>query len=309
MQKCFVICILLWANHSFAQLTYDQLYVDYDSAITYKNLRIIPIRNRGISNNASPALNNTISFSQAMQQGLITVQERGTAAIENVHWLSLYNNSNKNILVSSGEVLAGGRQDRIVTKDTLVMAKSGRIDLPVMCVEENRWSDKDKKFVYQRMANTHLRKALDESRNQVLVWKEINNQLERDKIKNKTLSYLSRDKDKAFTALQTEYWQYFQNKFRQADSNIVGIVCMSGDKLLGSDIFDGSNLFYGKLEPLMQGYIEEATIFGGPPIVSDKQVHSYLDQFLQDEASQEAFVKQHGRLFKAAGRVIHITTY
>ncbi len=299
--------MLLMANHAIAQLTYEQLYVDYDSAIAYKNLRLIPIRNRG--NNMPPALANTISFSQAMQQGLITVQERGTAAVENVHWLSMYNNSDKNILVSSGEVLAGGRQDRIVTKDTLVMAKSGRIDLPVMCVEENRWSEKDKKFVYERMANTHLRKTLDESKNQVLVWKEINNQLVKDKIKNKTLSYLSRGKDKVFTALQAEYWQYFENKFKQADSTIVGIVCMSGDKILGSDIFDGSNLFYGKLQPLMQGYIEEATIFGAAPTVPDKKVHAYLDQFLQDEVSQEEFVKKNGKIFKVKGRVIHITTY
>jgi len=309
MQKWCTICILLVANPSFAQLTYEQLFIDYDSAVTYKNLRVIPIRNKGNNGNNSPVLKNTVSFSQAMQQGIITVQERGTAAIENVHWLSVYNNSDKNILVSSGEVLAGGRQDRIVTKDTIIMAKSGRSDLPVMCVEENRWSEKDKKFIYQKMANMHLRKTLDESKNQVLIWKEINNQLERDKIKNKTLSYLSREKDKAFILQQSDYWQFFENKFRQTDSNIVGIVCMSGDSIIGSDIFCGSNLFYGKLQPLLQGYIEEASVFGAAPVVADKLVRSYLDQFLKDEVSQEAFVKKNGKLFKSGGKVIHITTY
>ena len=310
MLKWYTICILLFANHAFAQLTYEHLYVDYDSAVTYKNLRIIPIRYKGNNDNASSVLlKNTISFSQAMQQGLITVQERGTAAVENVHWLSLYNNSDKNIFVSSGEVLAGGRQDRIVTKDTIVIAKSGRTNLPVMCVEEGRWSAKDRKFVYQKMANTHLRKTLDESKNQVLLWKEINNQLEKDKVKNKTLSYLSRNKDKVFTAQQNDYWQFFENKFRQTDSNIVGIVCMSGDQVLGSDIFIGSNLFYGKLQPLLMGYIEEATIFGASPAVPDERVRKYLDQFLKDEVSQEEFVKKNGRIFKAGGKVIHITTY
>jgi len=310
MQKWYIICILFLANQANAQLTYEHLFVDYDSAVTYKNLRIIPIRNKGNSGDAAaPVLKNTVSFGQALQQGLITVQERGTAAIENVHWLSLYNNSDKNIYVSSGEVLAGGRQDRIVTKDTIVMAKSGRIDLPVMCVEEGRWSEKDKKFVYQKMANTHVRKTLDESRNQVLLWKEINNQLERDKVKNKTLSYLSREKDKVFTALQNDYWQFFERKFSQADSNIVGVVCMSGDKILGSDIFIGRNLFYGKLQPLLMGYIEEATVFGDTPSVKNNLVRKYLDQFLADEAGQEAFVKKNGKQFKSGGKVIHLTTY
>jgi hypothetical protein len=310
MQKWCTLCILLLANHAFAQLTYQQLYVDYDSAVAYKNLRIIPIRYKGYGGKTGPNLvKNAISFGQALQQGLITVEERGTAAIENVHWLSLYNKSDKNIYVSSGEVLAGGRQDRIVTKDTIVMAGAGRIDLPVMCVEEGRWSDKDRKFVYRKMANMHVRKTLDESRNQVLLWKEINAQLERDKVKNKTLSYLSREKDKVFMALQNDYWQFFERKLSQPDSNIVGIVCVSGDKIIGSDIFIGPNLFYGKLQPLLMGYIEEATVFGDTPVVTDAAVRKYLDQFLTDEASQEEFVKKNGRIFKAAGKVIHLTTY
>jgi hypothetical protein len=310
MQKWFTICILLLANHAFAQLTYDQLFVDYDSAVTYKNLRIIPIRYKGPNRNAgAPLLQNIVSLSQALKQGLVTVQERGTTAIENVHWLSLYNNSDKNVFVSSGEVLAGGRQDRVVSKDTIVIAKSGRIDLPVMCVEEGRWSEKDKKFVYKKMANTHLRKTIDETRSQVQIWKEINNQLDSGKIRNKTLSYLSRDKDKVFIKLQNEYWQFFQNRLAPPDSNVVGIVCMSGNKILGSDIFISSNLFYGKWQALMQGYIEEATVFGSLPTVSNDRVRKYLDQFLQDEQTQEEFVKKNGKLFKAGGKVIHLTTY
>ncbi|MES1225811.1 MAG: DUF6569 family protein, partial [Bacteroidota bacterium] len=269
------------------------------------------IRKKGNSfgDASSPLIQNTISFKQALQQGLVTVQERGTTAIENVHWLSLYNNSDKNVLVSSGEVLEGGRQDRMTSRDTIVAAKSGRIDLPVMCVEEGRWSEKDKKFAYRKMANMHLRKTLDQTRSQVQIWKEINGQLDSGKIKNKTLSYLSRDKDKIFTALQNEYWQYFKDKFGKPDSNIVGIVCVSGDKILGSDIFISSNLFYGKLESLMQGYIEEATVFGAPPKVPNTKVQKYLDQFLNDEVTQEEFVKKNGKLFKAGGKVIHITTY
>jgi hypothetical protein len=310
MRSCFIILIILMAGKSFAQLTYQNLFVDYDSAWTYKNLKVIPVRYKGTGSNVNLLqLKNTVSFSQALTQNLITVQERGTTAIENVHWLSLYNNSDKNIFVSSGEVLAGGRQDRMVSRDTIVPARSGRIDLPVMCVEEGRWSEKDKKFVYQKMANTRLRRTLDESKSQVQVWKEINNQLEQGKIKNKTLAYLSRNRDKIFSQLQNEYWRFFEAKFRKADSTIVGIVCISGDKVLGADIFINSSLFYGQLQPLMLGYIEEATVFGSPPTLPNDIVHKYLDQFLQDETIQEAFVKKNGKLFKAGGKVIHITTY
>ncbi|MFT3932902.1 MAG: hypothetical protein QM726_04735 [Chitinophagaceae bacterium] len=309
MRILYMIILLLLGSQGFAQLTYEHLYVDYDSAVSYKNLRVIPIRYRGEVPKGNRDFSNTVSFHQALQQGLITVQERGTTSVENVHWLSLYNNSDKQIFVSAGEVLAGGRQDRMVSKDTIVAAKSGRIDLPVMCVEEDRWSEKDKKFAYQKMANSHLRKTLDQTKNQVLIWKEINNQLEKDKVKTKTNSYLSREKDKVFTALQNEYWQYFSNRLAPPDSNVVGIVCMSGDKILGSDIFAANQLFYGKLQPLLMGYIEEATVFGADPQVSNEQVRKYLDQFLKDEEQQDEFVKKNGRLFKAGGQTIHVTTY
>jgi hypothetical protein len=306
-----VMLVLVLGQPAFSQLTYQTLRVDYDSAWKYKNLKIIPIRykGRGSDGNNAPVAKNMVTFSQALASGLIRVEERGTTAIENVHFLSLFNNSEKNIYISSGEVLAGGRQDRMVTKDTIVYAKSGRIDLPVMCVEEGRWSEKNKKFVYQKMANMHLRKTLDATKSQVQVWKEINTQLENDKIKNKTLSYLARHQDKKFTALQDEYWNYFKQKFAQPDSNIVGIVCISGNKILGSDIFITPGLFYGQLQPLLRGYIEEATVFGNIPLVNDDRVKQYLDQFMKDELSQAEFVKKNGKLFKDGGKVIHITTY
>jgi hypothetical protein len=308
----FTILLLLSCyvtTNAMGQLTYDKLLVDYDSAWTYKNLKIIPIRYKG-PGSGLPILSNTVPLSQALAQGLVTVKERGTTAVENVHWLSLINNSDKHVYVSSGEIMAGGRQDRMVTKDTLVMARSGRIDLPVMCVEEGRWSEKDKKFTYRRMANMRLRKVLDGTRSQVQVWREINHQLDSSKIKNKYLSYLAREKDKKFIQLQNEYWNFFKQKFQQPDSNIVGMVCMSGGKIIGSDIFISTNLFYGELESMMRGYIEEATVYGANPVtVTNKKVEAYLDQFLKNEIQQEEFVKKNGKLFKIGDKTIHLTTY
>jgi hypothetical protein len=305
-----ILLLFFAAPCAKAQLTYNNnLRVDYDSAWTYKNLKVIPIRYTGPAQGL-PLLSKTVSLSNALASGLVTVQERGTTAVENVHWLSLVNNSDKDVYVASGEIMAGGRQDRMVTKDTLVMARSGRIDLPVMCVEEGRWSEKDKKFTYKKMANMHLRKVLDLSRSQVQVWREINTQLDSSKIKSKNLAYLAREKDKKFVQLQNEYWNFFKQKFQQPDSNIVGLVCMSGNKIIGSDIFVSSDLFYGQLASMMQGYIEEATVYGSSPVtVTNAKVQAYLDQFLKSEEQQEAFVKKNGKLFKAGGKTIHLTTY
>jgi hypothetical protein len=293
---------------SLAQLTYEQLYIDYDSAREYKNLKIIPVRTKG-AGNLHPELSNTISLPEALNKGLVTIEERGTSSVENVHWLSLYNHSDKNILVTSGEVLSGGRQDRMVTRDTLIPARSGRSDLHVMCVEEGRWSKKTRPFVYERKANLHLRKVLDQSTNQVTIWKEIDRQLTEDTIKNKTLSYLHLGRDKKFAAGTESYMNFFREAFLKSDTSMVGIVCVSGNKVIGTDIFAARQLLYGQLDALLKGYTEEAVVYGSRVEMKDESVEKYLDQFLSNVQGQEEFVKKNGKLFKVNGQVIHLTTY
>lgn len=309
MPKTLTILLLLaLCKTATAQLTYERLYVDYDSAWTYKNLKIIPIRFKGFGGSAR-AYPNVVSLNQAIQEGFVKVSERGTASTENVHWLRINNSSDKSVYIGSGEIILGGRQDRMVSKDTIVAPSGGDQYIPVMCVEEGRWSDKQKKFLYNNYANPTLRKVLDQSKNQVLIWKEILSQLNYAGTKTPTLAYAANRADKKFTAEQEAYYQYFAEKFRNADSTITGIVCMSGDKVIGCDVFAANNLFYGELLPLLHGYIEEAITFGRPPLIQDKQVKEYLDNILTDEQRQETYLKKNGKIFKYRDKVIHITGY
>lgn len=295
-----------------AQFTYDKLLVDYDNAWEYKDLKIIPIRPKGIPgmNSSVPAeVSQLIPFREAIQKGYVTVQERGSSSIENVHWLSVYNNSDKAIYIASGELLEGGRQDRVVTKDTILLPKVGRIDLPVMCVEEGRWSEKDKKFIYKGMANSGLRKVLDVTKNQVLIWKEIDRQLQEDSIKSKTLSYLATRSDKKFIEEENDYLNFFRKQLTQSDSNIVGVVCISGDKILGSDIFLTRDLFLNQSDPLLLGYIDQAISKGKKSAVSDDKIVKYMDQILTDEKTQKEFLQKNGKQFFFKNKLIHISSY
>jgi hypothetical protein len=309
-RKICILLVFLAAQLSLrAQLTYQNLYVDYDSAWEYKQLRLVPVRWKGSGDRPDPALGNTITLNQALQRGLARVSERGTASTENVHWLIIENLSKQNIFIPGGDIIAGGRQDRMISRDTLMPGTQARMQVPVMCVEEGRWSDKERKFAYQKQANPNLRKVLDKSGNQVLIWRAIYNELEKDKVKAPTFSYLARSQDKKFTALEKEYWDFFQQKFQHADSNIVGMVCISGNRIIGCDIFAATNLFYGQLQPMLHGYIDDAIIHGGPVSVPQPVVKAYMDQLLKTEASQEAFIRQHGKAFRQQGKIIHLITY
>jgi hypothetical protein len=302
----FLTGLLLGSIVSFAQITYETVWVDYDSAWTYKNLKLIPIRAKNGNGNHLPSV---VSLKKALEQGLATVTERGTASTENVHYLRINNRSDKSIYISSGELIAGGRQDRMIAKDTILTPSQKDQYVPVMCVEEGRWSDKEKKFIYSNYANPHLRKVLDVNKNQVLLWKEIGNQLDQGNVKNKSLAYLSRYSDKKLTQVNDEYYNYFLQKFRGADSTILGFVGVSDSRIVGCDIFADTELFYDQLEPLLKGYADEAVFFGAPITLPEKIVKEYMDKILSDEKSQEKFVKENGKIFKQNGQVIHINTF
>src|SRR6202035_205681 len=184
-----IVCLFAFMILQAQEITYDNVYVDYDSAMEFKNLRIIPIRPKHGFGNGAP---HVISLCQAMKQGLATITERGTASTENVHYLRVNNHSDQTIYISSGEIVSGGRQDRIIAQDTLLEPNGKDQYVSAMCVEELRWSDKEKKFSYQNFANPALRRVLDESKNQLLIWREISKQLGENNIPNKSSAYLSR---------------------------------------------------------------------------------------------------------------------
>jgi hypothetical protein len=306
--KFFLAFILLFACRFLQaqEITYDNVYVDYDSAMEYKNLRIIPIRPKFGFGNGVPRV---ISLSQAIKQGIATITERGSASTENVHYLRINNRSDQTIYVSSGELVSGGRQDRIIAQDTLLEPNGRDQYVSAMCVEELRWSDKEKKFSYEGYANPSLRKVLDESKNQVLIWREISKQLGENNIPNKSSAYLSRIADKKMMQVNDEYYQYFKEKFKTADSSIVGFVCMSGDKVIGSDIYASKDLFYNQLDPLLKGYCDQAVYMGKPVTITREEEKVYMDKLLTDKFTQEAFLKENGKIFRQHGQVIHINSF
>jgi hypothetical protein len=56
-----------------------------------------------------------------------------------VNRLVLVNNSKRPLLLLAGEIVSGGKQDRVIGKDRIVPPESEPVDLSVFCVEPGRW--------------------------------------------------------------------------------------------------------------------------------------------------------------------------
>jgi len=52
----------------------------------------------------------------------------------------LVNNSDKPLLLLAGEIVTGGKQDRVIAKDRMCQPAAEPIDLGVFCIEPGRWT-------------------------------------------------------------------------------------------------------------------------------------------------------------------------
>ena len=75
-------------------------------------------------------------------------------------------------------------------------------------------------------------------------------------------------------------------------------------------LFGALNTMYSAVSTRSQ---EIATLraigFGSTPVIKDEQVKEYLNPILASEASQEAYLKKNGKMYKYKEKVVHITGY
>jgi hypothetical protein len=131
------------------------------------NLLLFPVvRASGKSGGATPF----ITLDEGIKSGQVEVTEAGRAQGmvrrrgtvdgpvyrgDEVNTLVLVNNSDKPLLLLAGEIVTGGKQDRVIAKDRIVPAGSEPIDLGVFCIEPGRWTASSETFGASAKAPAH----------------------------------------------------------------------------------------------------------------------------------------------------------
>jgi hypothetical protein len=65
---------------------------------------------------------------------------------DQVNTLVLVNHSKRPLLLLAGEIVTGGKQDRVIAKDRIVPPDADPIDLSVFCIEPGRWTGASDNF-------------------------------------------------------------------------------------------------------------------------------------------------------------------
>src|SRR5271165_3880978 len=151
--------------------------------VTKGNLSIFPIVGGPESSTA-----DLLTLDDGVRSGLVVVAEAGSlrglirpgtnirrASGDEVNRLVLVNNSDRPLLLLAGEVVTGGKQDRVIGVDRIVPPKSGPIDLSVFCVEPGRWVASSQHFgsMNSAMAQPSVRMPAMAARDQMQVWNHV----------------------------------------------------------------------------------------------------------------------------------------
>ncbi len=109
-----------------------------------------------------------------------TEEPQSTDRGDEVNTLVLVNHSKRPLLLLAGEVVTGGKQDRIVAKDRIVPADADPIDLSVFCIEPGRWTESstvfgasDKSAARSFMVQPEVRERAMVDRDQQQVWDSV----------------------------------------------------------------------------------------------------------------------------------------
>jgi hypothetical protein len=152
--------------------------------VSYENLSLFPILASGGGNAAAYAtLDEAILAGEAVvaeQGGDMLRRSRGgdTRVLQapagtgaEVNRLVLVYRGSKPLMLLAGEVVTGGKQDRVIAKDRIVPPGAEPLPLDVFCVERGRWSGPSAQFTAAKlMAHPSVRERAAVDQNQQEVW-------------------------------------------------------------------------------------------------------------------------------------------
>jgi hypothetical protein len=286
--------------------THESLHVI--EPITHGNLTIFPVVG-GTDYDTS----HIMTLDEGTKAGTVVVTEQGSlrglvrrpqqasrGSSAQVNQLVLVNNSDRPLLLLAGEIVTGGKQDRVIGADRLVPPKSDPIDLSVFCVEPGRWVARSDRFgsMHSQMAQPSVRVPAMAAKNQQQVWDRVAAARQSAEMASslETPHAGSGGNDLAALRSTTSYAATMAAPPVQAKIDTVagnyssvvselrktgakGVVVAINGELVWADLFASNDLLLRYWQKLMRSYAAESlTTVGTQKHASEKDAEAFLDR-------------------------------
>lgn len=241
----------------------------------YENLRIYPV----VADAALLHEHAVLQSLKTLDEGIktpgfrITEQKQfGRSDERTYNLLTVLNKSQDTIFMMSGDVVTGGNQDRVIAQDQVVAPGTVR-NIDVFCVEHGRWGFNDstatenEKHIfafkgYYNVASPQVRQAVQRTGSQQEVWNAVARVTSANNAESNTQTYAALETANDTKTRRDAYLRYFDGKFAHRP-DVLGMVAMCGDRVLGVDIFGHPDLFRRQYDALLHGYVAEAATTEG----------------------------------------------
>ncbi len=261
--------------------------------VTYENISVFPV--------VSPYNQDTslfLTLEEGLATGEVLVREQGSEGLArsrdgrpvytpqptgaSVNQLVLINRSKRPLLLLAGELVSGGKQDRVIGKDRIVPVGAPPLPLDVFCVEHGRWTGSSQFAAANTIVHPSVRESAAVDQAQTKVWDSVRNGTNAKAVPSAPRAQISSDNLQAAIAGngRTEAYEKIyesgavgvsiddfvnevQRRFTQAISGlknerVVGVVVAYGGDVAWSDIFASSDLFDHYWRKLLRSYAVEA---------------------------------------------------
>ncbi|MEQ1604296.1 MAG: DUF6569 family protein [Pyrinomonadaceae bacterium] len=217
------------------------------SPYTHKNLTIFLIHGKDQNTKG-----NVMTLQEAMERKLFVVYE--TSAVNELEVENL--SKTQDVFIQSGDIVKGGKQDRVLAVSIIIPARSGRVKIDAFCVESGRWEKRGGedagKFTSSndRIVSKELKVAANASRSQQDVWSEVSKAQE--KLSNNVGDVVNSGVSRSSLQLSLENKkvvanvdEYIRNLSSIADgkSDVIGYAFAINGKINSADVYVSNALF------------------------------------------------------------------
>ncbi len=262
--------------------------------VTYENISVFPVvSSYGQDTSAF------LTLEEGLATGDVVVREQGSEGLVRgrdgrpvpipqsgsgaaVNQLVLINRGKRPLLLLAGELVSGGKQDRIIGKDRIVPAGAPPLPLDVFCVEHGRWTGSSQFAAALTIVHPSVREKAAVDQEQTKVWSAVRSgttaakpsaapppRMSMDSIgaaissNARTEAYEKIYQSRAVGVSIDNFVEEVQRRFARATSGlknerVVGVVVAYGSEVAWSDIFASGDLFDHYWHKLLRSYAVEA---------------------------------------------------
>jgi len=261
--------------------------------VTYENISVFPV----VASSAQDT-GAFLTLEEGLATGEVVVRERGSEEMvrgrdgrpvyipqptgASVNQLVLVNRGKRPLLLLAGELVSGGKQDRVIGKDRIVPVGAPPLPLDVFCVEHGRWTGSSQFAAALTIVHPSVREKAAVDQKQTEVWDAVRSGSTAAKAaaappaRITTAELQSVIDGSAHTEAYEKIYQSsavgvsiddfvaeVQRRFANATSGlkgerVVGVVVAYGGEVAWSDIFASGDLFDHYWRKLLRSYAVEA---------------------------------------------------